>query len=77
MKNRTSVLNRYWRDHNSDKYGFRGHKPPYVRWPCTAVQKGAFSFAMTVMDKVEEGWNEDLFFEPRCVHVDLHQSGVM
>ena len=39
IKIRTSVLNRIWRDHTSDKYGFRGHKPPYVRRPFTAVHE--------------------------------------
>ena len=58
MKTRTSVLNRFWRDHASDKDGLRGDMSPYPRRPVAAVPKTTFSFAMTVMDKVE-GWNEE------------------
>ena len=58
MKIRTSVLNRFWRDHISDKYALRGDMSPYVRRPFAAVPKAIFSFAMAVMDKVE-GWNEE------------------
>ena len=78
MKIRTSVLNRFWRDHISDKCGLRGDMPPYVRRPFAAVPKATFSFAMTVMDMVE-GWNEEEWVGvvPRCVPVDLHQSSVM
>ena len=50
--------------------------PPYVknfgRWPFAAVLKATFSFAMSVLDKVE-GWNEEKY----CVHVDLHQSRII
>ena len=53
MKIRTSVLNRFWRDHISDKNGLRGGMTPYVRRPLAAVPKATFSFAMAVMDKVE------------------------
>ena len=52
----TSVLNRIWRDHFSDKYGLRGDMSPFVRRLLAAVPKATFSFAV-VMDKVE-GWNE-------------------
>ena len=43
MKIRTSVLNKFWKDHISYKYGLRGDTSPYVR---------------RLMDKVE-GWNEE------------------
>ena len=78
MKIRTSVLNRFWRDHISDKCGLRGDMPSFVRRPFAAVPKATFSFAMTVMDMVE-GWNEEEWVGvvPRCVPVDLHQSSVM
>ena len=56
MKIRTSVLNKFWKDHISDKYGLRGDRQPYVRRPFTAVPKATFSFAMTVMEKVGR-WN--------------------
>ena len=56
LKIKSSVLNRFWRDHISNKYGLRGDKSPYMRRPLAAVPKATFSFAMTVMDKVE-GWN--------------------
>ena len=55
---RTSVLNKFWKDHISDKYGLGGDTSPYVRRPFAAVPKASFSFAMAVMDKVE-GWNEE------------------
>ena len=58
MTIRTSVLNRFWRDHISDKNGLRGDMPPHVRRFFAAVPKGSFSFAMAVLDKVE-GWNEE------------------
>ena len=58
MKIRTSVLNRFWKDHISDKYGLRSDMSPYVRRPFAAVSEATFSFAMAVMDKVE-GWNEE------------------
>ena len=59
MKIWTSVLNTFWRDHISDKYGLRGDMSPYVRrLRAHLCQKSTFSFAMTVMDKVE-GWNEE------------------
>ena len=53
----SSVLNKFWRDHISDK-GRRGNIPPYAQAPLTAVPQATFSFAMTAMDKVEE-WNEE------------------
>ena len=37
MKIRTSVLNKFWSDHFSDKYGLRGDMSPYVRRPFAAV----------------------------------------
>ena len=55
MKIRTSVLDRFWRDHIPDKYGLKGDMSPYVRGPFAAVPKATFSFAMVVMKKVE-GW---------------------
>ena len=58
MKLRTSVLNKFWRDHISVKHGRRGDVPPYVRRPFAAVPKSTFSHAMAVMDKVE-GWKEE------------------
>ena len=42
MKIRTSVVNRFWRGHISDKYGLRGDMPPYVRRPFEAVAKPPF-----------------------------------
>ena len=57
LKARSSVLHGFWRDHTSDKNGRRGNVPPYARAPL-AVPKATFSFAMTVMDKVD-GWNEE------------------
>ena len=45
--------------------------PPYVRRPFTAVPKATFSFAMTVMDKVE-GWNEEQWvgsYLPACMWI--------
>ena len=58
MKMRTSVLNKFWKDHISDKYGLGGDTSPYVLPPFGAVPKPTFSFAMAVMDKVE-GWNTE------------------
>ena len=58
MKIRTSVLNRFWRNHISDKNGLRSNMPPFVQRPFAAVPKATFSFAMAVMDKVE-GWNDE------------------
>ena len=58
MKVRASVLNKFWRDHISDKYGLGGDTSPYMRRPFAAVPKATFSYAMSVMDKVE-GWNEE------------------
>ena len=45
-------------DHISDKNGRRDNTPPYALAPFAAVPKTTFSFAMTVMDKVE-GWHEE------------------
>ena len=53
MRTRTYVLQRFWRDHISDKNGRRGNIPPNA----FAVPKNAFSYAMIVVDKVE-GRNE-------------------
>ena len=55
LKNRTSVLNRYWQKHISDKNGLRYDMPPYVRRPYgrrlyAAVPKATVSFAMALMD---------------------------
>ena len=58
MKIWTTVLNRFWREHISDKDGLRGDTSPYVQRPSAAVPKATFSFALAVMDKVE-GWNEE------------------
>ena len=58
MKIRTSVLNKSWKYHISDKYGHGGDTSPHVRGPFAAVPKATFSSAMAVMDKVE-GWNEE------------------
>ena len=58
MKVRTSVLNKFWKHHISDKYGLVGDTSPYVRRPFAAVPKASFSFAMAVMDKVE-GRNDE------------------
>ena len=32
MKMTTSVLNKFWKDHISDKYGRGGDTSPYERW---------------------------------------------
>ena len=55
MKRRSSVLNRFWRKHISDKNGRRGDMPPYVKRPfeAAAVPKVTFSFAVAVMDKMK------------------------
>ena len=55
-KTRTSVLNRYWQKHTSNKYGLRCDMPPYVRSPFrrrlyAAVPKATFSLAMALIDK--------------------------
>ena len=57
-KTRTSVLDRYWQKHLSDKCGLRHDMPPFVRRPFArrlyaAVPKATFSFAMSLMDKVD------------------------
>ena len=48
LRKRTSVLQRFWRDHISDKIGRRDNLPSNA----IAVPKTAISYAMTVMDKV-------------------------
>ena len=58
MNFRASVLNTFWRDHISDKYGIGGDTALHVRRPFAAVPKATFSRAMAVMDKVE-GWKEE------------------
>ena len=58
MEVRASVLNNFWRDHVSDKYGLGGCTIPHVRRPVAAVPKATFSYAMAVMDKAE-GWKEE------------------
>ena len=57
LRTRTSVLQRFWRDHISDKDGRRDNVPPNAL-AALAMPKATFSFAITVMDKVE-GWNEE------------------
>ena len=57
LRTRSSVLHRFWRDHISDKHCRRGNIPSYAQAPLS-VPKATFSFAMTVMDKME-GWNEE------------------
>ena len=58
-KTRTSVLNRYWQKHISDKNDMPPCvKRPYSRRLHAAVPKATFSFAMALMDKVG-GWNEE------------------
>ena len=58
MKVRASVLNKFWRDHISGKYGLGGDTAPYVRRPFAVVPKATLLHAMAVMDKVE-GWKEE------------------
>ena len=58
MTVRASVLNKFWRDQKSDKYGFGGDTVPYVRRPFAAVSKATFSHAMAAMDKIER-WKEE------------------
>ena len=53
-RTRTYVLQKLWRDHISDKNGRRYNIPPNA----LAVPKTAFSYAMTLTDKLE-GWNEE------------------
>ena len=57
-KNRTSVLNRYWQRHISDKR-------PYGRCLHAAVAFGTFTYALTLMDKVE-GWSDEKWIGPKC-----------
>ena len=57
LRTSSSVLHRFWRDHISYKNGRRGNIPPNAM-AARAIPKATFSFAMTVMDKVE-GWNEE------------------
>ena len=78
LRTGSSVLHRFWRDHISDQNGRRSNIPPYAQAPFAAVPKATFSFAMTVMDKVE-GWNEEKVggVKIRCERVDLHQSRIM
>ena len=45
VKIRTSVLNKFWKDHISDKYRLEGDTSPYVRRPFAAVPKATFSSA--------------------------------
>ena len=76
----TSVLNKFWKDHTSDKYGFRSVMSSHVRGPFAVVSEAFLSFAMTEMDKVVRmEWGKVGGVAPRCVLVDLHQSrsGVM
>ena len=68
-KNRTSVLNRYWQRHISDKNGTWCDMPPHVERPCgrclhAAVPKVNFTFALTLMDKVG-GWNDEKWIGPK------------
>ena len=57
MKIRSSVLNKFWKDHISDKNGRRGYFPPWVLAPL-AIPKVTVSFAIASMDKIG-GWNEE------------------
>ena len=68
MKIRTSVLNKFWRDYISDKYGLGGDMLPCVRLPFAAVPKATFSCAVAVMDKVE-GWNEEKWVGSSGTHL--------
>ena len=54
MRTQTFVLQKFWRDHISEKNGRGGNIPPNA----LSVPKTLFSYAMTVVDKVE-GWNEE------------------
>ena len=53
-RTRECVLQKFWQDCISDKNGRRDNIPPNA----LAVPKTAFSYAITVIDKVE-GWNEE------------------
>ena len=75
MKVRASVLNKFWRDHTSDKYGFGGDTVPYVLRPFAAVPKATFS-------KCDGSNGQGRRMERRRmggsvlrrVHVDIHQG---
>ena len=53
-RTREYVLQKFWQDYISDQNGRRDNIPPNA----LAVPKTAFSFSMTVTDKVE-GWSEE------------------
>ena len=53
-RTRSSVLQRFWRDHISRQNGLRSDITPNA----LDIPKTAFSYAMTVIDKVG-GWNEE------------------
>ena len=53
-KTREYVLQKFWKDCVTDKFGRRDQIPPNAR----EVPKSVFSYAMTVLDKVER-WNEE------------------
>ena len=42
MKIRTSVLNKFWKDHISDKYSLTGDMSPKTQRPFAAVPKATF-----------------------------------
>ena len=70
---RASVLNTFWRDHISDKYGFGGCTVPYVWRPFAALPKATFSYAWQEKDKVE-GWKEEKLVglylaASMCIHI--------
>ena len=75
-KNRTSILNRYWQRHISDKNGIWFDVPPAVAWPhgrCLhgAVPQATFTYALTLMGKVG-GWNDEKWIGPKfaaCVRM--------
>ena len=59
MKIRTSVLDRFWSDHISDKYGLRGgHVTVCAEAVRSGCQKPPVPLRWQVTGKVE-GWNEE------------------
>ena len=54
LKTQECVLRKFWLEHVSDRSGRRDEIPPNT----LAVPKTVFSYAMTIMDKVD-GWIEE------------------
>ena len=80
-KNRTSVLNRYWQRHISDKNGICMICRLMLKGPmagnCTQRSKATFTYALTLMDKVG-GWSDEKmdWTEICCVCEDIPKQCV-